>query len=236
MHPLIFQDSIFHDRITNYTTKKPSLTTKVSVENHKVKRIILLTLCSFAKTLRRAGEKALAADGYTALKHVSNLYIGTINNRSSMKKISLFLFLLLIISQLLLYSQEPESRYIPETDPLVLEKLERWQDLKFGLLMHWGTYSQWGIVESWSICAEDEDWCRRSNPNYVEYKREYENLQTTFNMEQEHWLLTKKERFVLPGRGTIPYTYIIWQMKENPFRHRSVWDHIHYQQVQRLRC
>jgi len=79
-----------------------------------------------------------------------------------------------------LYSQEDE-RYVPEKDPLVLEKLEKWQDLKFGLLMHWGTYSQWGIVESWSICAEDEGWCRRKNPNYVEYKKEYENLQTTFN-------------------------------------------------------
>jgi alpha-L-fucosidase len=78
-------------------------------------------------------------------------------------------------------AQEKEERYVPETDPVVLEKLEKWQDLKFGLLMHWGTYSQWGIVESWSICAEDEDWCRRSNPDYVEYKRDYENLQTTFN-------------------------------------------------------
>ena len=40
-----------------------------------------------------------------------------------------------------------DERYVPETDPLVLEKLEQWQDMKFGLLMHWGTYSQWGIVE-----------------------------------------------------------------------------------------
>ncbi|MFZ1290450.1 MAG: alpha-L-fucosidase, partial [Melioribacteraceae bacterium] len=64
--------------------------------------------------------------------------------------------------------------YIPETDPLVLEKLEQWQDLKFGLLMTWGFYSQWGIVESWSICPEDYGWCERkkgSNPNnYFEYK------------------------------------------------------------------
>ena len=30
------------------------------------------------------------------------------------------------------------------------------KDLKLGLLMHWGPYSQWGIVESWSLCAEDE--------------------------------------------------------------------------------
>jgi len=91
--------------------------------------------------------------------------------------LSIFFFFAVIGSNI---SQEDE-RYVHETDPLVLQKLEQWQDMKFGLLMHWGTYSQWGIVESWSICAEDEGWCRRKNPNYVEYKREYENLQTTFN-------------------------------------------------------
>ena len=101
-----------------------------------------------------------------------------------MKTILKSILLLLIIFQPITYSQEPDSRYVPETDPLVLEKLEKWQDLKFGLLMHWGTYSQWGIVESWSICAEDEGWCRRNNTNYVEYKKEYENLQTTFNPVQ----------------------------------------------------
>ena len=31
-----------------------------------------------------------------------------------------------------------DERYVPETDPLVLEKLDQWQDIKFGLLMHWG--------------------------------------------------------------------------------------------------
>ena len=89
---------------------------------------------------------------------------------------------------------EEEDRYVPETDPLVLAKLDRWQDLKFGLLMHWGTYCQWGIVESWSICPEDYGWCERkrgSNPqDYVTYKHEYENLKTTFNpvdFEPERW-------------------------------------------------
>lgn len=77
------------------------------------------------------------------------------------------------------------QKYYPVTDPLVKEKLEEWQDLKFGLLMHWGAYSQWGIVESWSICPEDYGWCERkrgSNPdNYFEYVKEYEGLKTTFN-------------------------------------------------------
>jgi alpha-L-fucosidase len=73
------------------------------------------------------------------------------------------------------------ENYVPETDPLVLQKLEKWQDLKFGLLMHWGAYSQWGIVESWSICSEDEEWCRRKNPDYEAYKKDYTALKRTFN-------------------------------------------------------
>jgi len=90
-------------------------------------------------------------------------------------------FLLSILLTATSFSQHHPDRYVPETDPLVLEKLEQWQDLKFGLLMHWGPYSQWGIVESWSICSEDEGWCRRNSDNYTGYKEEYENLQTTFN-------------------------------------------------------
>lgn len=112
-----------------------------------------------------------------------------------MKKYLIILAVLNILKPSL-FSQETVERYVSETDPLVLEKLEKWQDLKFGLLMHWGTYSQWGIVESWSICAEDEGWCRRSNPNYVEYKREYENLQTTFNpvdFDPAKWAKAAKE-------------------------------------------
>jgi alpha-L-fucosidase len=101
-----------------------------------------------------------------------------------MKKLLVVLFMLFLITKANITAQETEGRYVPETDPLVLEKLEKWQDLKFGLLMHWGTYSQWGIVESWSICAEDEGWCVRKNPNYIEYKKDYENLQTTFNPVQ----------------------------------------------------
>lgn len=74
--------------------------------------------------------------------------------------------------------------YEKPKDPLVVNNLEEWQDLKFGLFMHWGTYSQWGIVESWSLCPEDESWTQRKSEHgksYYEYVRNYENLQTTFN-------------------------------------------------------
>jgi alpha-L-fucosidase len=71
-----------------------------------------------------------------------------------------------------------------ETDSLVLKKLQWFQDVKFGLLMHWGPYSQWGVVESWSLCPEDEGWCARKGPHsadYWDYKKTYENLKSTFN-------------------------------------------------------
>lgn len=71
--------------------------------------------------------------------------------------------------------------YHPVSDPLVQQKLEQWQNLKFGLLMHWAPSSQWGIVESWSLCSEDEDWCKRDIEDYTEYKKRYEGLKKTFN-------------------------------------------------------
>ncbi len=98
------------------------------------------------------------------------------------------------------FAQENESRYVPETDSLVLQKLDKWQDLKFGLLMHWGAYSQWGIVESWSICPEEYGWCRRymgSDPdNYNTYLKEYENLKLTFNptkFDPDKWAQAAKD-------------------------------------------
>lgn len=76
------------------------------------------------------------------------------------------------------------KEYTAPKDPLVQKKLAQWQTEKFGLLMHWGTYSEWGVVESWSICPEDEGWCERKGPykdNYFDYVKAYENLQKTFN-------------------------------------------------------
>jgi alpha-L-fucosidase len=52
-------------------------------------------------------------------------------------------------------SAEPDR----ETDPLVLRKLEWFQDQRFGLMVHWGAYSQWGCIESWPLIEEDK-WAR----------------------------------------------------------------------------
>lgn len=91
-----------------------------------------------------------------------------------------------------------EYTYVAPKDTAVLRKLDAWQDLKFGLFMHWGPYSQWGVVESWSICPEDEDWTKRRGPysaTYNGYKEAYEKLPTTFNpvkFAPEKWVAAAK--------------------------------------------
>ncbi len=97
---------------------------------------------------------------------------------------TLFLSSLFLSSALFSQAHNVSEGYQKPTDPLVVQNLENWQDLKFGLFMHWGTYSQWGIVESWSLCPEDESWTQRKpehGKSYYEYLKNYENLQTTFN-------------------------------------------------------
>jgi alpha-L-fucosidase len=106
-------------------------------------------------------------------------------------------FFLLFTFAFLLSSAQHEKYHAP-SDTLVQQKLTQWQDLKFGLMMHWGTYSQWGIVESWTLCPEDEGWTVRRGPyskNYSEYVKAYENLQTTFNpakFDPEKWATAAK--------------------------------------------
>ncbi|MBK8923040.1 MAG: alpha-L-fucosidase [Saprospirales bacterium] len=101
--------------------------------------------------------------------------------------------LLLYLSRLPLNAQDHARLYVPPADSLVQRNLADWQTLKFGLLMHWGPYSQWGVVESWSLCPEDEGWCQRRGPHaadWHDYKTAYEALQTTFNpvrFDPEKW-------------------------------------------------
>jgi alpha-L-fucosidase len=100
---------------------------------------------------------------------------------------TIFLSSFLISTTFFSQAHNVSEGYQKSTDPLVVQNLENWQDLKFGLFMHWGTYSQWGIVESWSLCPEDESWTQRKpehGKSYDEYVKNYENLQTTFNPTQ----------------------------------------------------
>jgi len=112
-------------------------------------------------------------------------------------KINLIIIVLVLCFIPVLNAQHGEDKYIKVTDPNVKEKLEKWQDLKFGLLMHWGPYSIWGVVESWSIC--NEKWIRRDKgrfDNYDQYKEDYQNLYKQFNpkgFNPSKWVKAAKE-------------------------------------------
>ena len=82
---------------------------------------------------------------------------------------------------------------IPESNPVILQRIDEWQDLKFGFMMHWGIYAQWGIVESWNIC--NEPWINRGGANYEDYKRAYWALNKTFNpqhFDPDRWAAAAK--------------------------------------------
>lgn len=90
------------------------------------------------------------------------------------------------------------KEYHAPQDPAVRQKLQAWQELKFGLFMHWGTYAQWGVIESWTLCPEDEPFINRGGVHggdYFEYRNAYEKLQTTFNpvrFAPEKWAAAAK--------------------------------------------
>jgi alpha-L-fucosidase len=65
-------------------------------------------------------------------------------------------------------------------EPLVREKLEKWQDQKFGMIIHWGLYAVPGMIESWALC--NEEWISRdSTTTYEGFKEWYWGLNAKFN-------------------------------------------------------
>ena len=79
----------------------------------------------------------------------------------------------------------PTEGYTIPSDRAVLEKLDEWQDLKFGVIMHWGVYSIPGIVESWPLCSEDELWeypiRQERGMTMTEFRKWYWDLSKVFN-------------------------------------------------------
>ena len=81
-----------------------------------------------------------------------------------------------------------------ESDPIIVNRLAEWQDLKFGFMAHWGMYARWGVVESWSIC--NEPWITRNGADYYEYKHAYQSLNRSFNpqhFDASQWAALAKE-------------------------------------------
>ena len=128
------------------------------------------------------------------------MYFCSINPYFSYKmrtRFLLFAFALLIAANVLAQGNihEQSTSYEWPTDTAVLRKLRTWQDLKFGVLLHWGLYSVPGIVESWSIC--DEEWITRDTTRtYQQYKDWYWGLADEFcpkAFNPEQWAQVMKQ-------------------------------------------
>lgn len=80
---------------------------------------------------------------------------------------------------------------VEESPAWLRDRLEWFQDLKFGLFLHWGPYCQWGCIESWPL-VEADTWARPEDlPAWVErgkdltrFRRDYWKLNETFNPTQ----------------------------------------------------
>ena len=89
-------------------------------------------------------------------------------------------------------TKEPYSRQTPndstQADLRLKQRLEWFQDMKFGLFIHFGMYSQWGCMESWPL-VEETKWARPDdlkawtdrNKDLELFKHDYRLLNKTFN-------------------------------------------------------
>jgi len=78
-------------------------------------------------------------------------------------------------------------------DPRLARRLEWFQDQRFGLMMHWGVYSNLGCIESWPLVWADRSW---SNPaiktmeEMLAFQRNYWGQNARFNptkFRPEQW-------------------------------------------------
>lgn len=81
------------------------------------------------------------------------------------------------------------SGAIAHPKPEWLEARLAWfRSLRFGIILHWGPYSQWDCCESWALVPED-DWSRRDeircwterDKDLARFQRDYWDLPRTFN-------------------------------------------------------
>ncbi len=88
----------------------------------------------------------------------------------------------------IMHSDDTEASTGPGRPEWLEKRLEWFQDLKFGLFVHWGPYSQWGCIESWPLVEEDtwarpddlRAWIERGR-DMERFKADYRALNRTFN-------------------------------------------------------
>ena len=93
--------------------------------------------------------------------------------------------------------------YVPPSDPAVAAKVRAWQDLKFGIIVHFGLYSEVGCVESWGMCPEP--WVKVPGDDHAAFARGYRAAKSRFNptkLDAAQWART----FRAAGAGYVIFT------------------------------
>ena len=71
-------------------------------------------------------------------------------------------------------NQEQDTMIYPETE-MLRKRLEWFQDLKLGVIFHYGLYAEAGIVESWQL-SEKDLWAREGR----EFRKDFKQLQLDY--------------------------------------------------------
>lgn len=112
--------------------------------------------------------------------------------------------LLLAVATLCLAQMTLSAQNTNDTPPPWLDaRLEWFEDQKFGLLMHWGSYSQLGVDASWPIVPDNTGgrtdamlaWLA-SGRNYEQFKKNYLAAAKTFNptnFNPDEWARAAKQ-------------------------------------------
>jgi len=110
------------------------------------------------------------------------------------------------------------------------ERLEWFQDQKFGLLLHWGPYSLWDCCESWPLSPGD-DWARNDNmkcwtsrgKDLARFQADYWALNKEFNpvkYDPEAWAEAVKESGIRYVSLTAKHHdgFCLWDTKETAYK------------------
>jgi alpha-L-fucosidase len=104
----------------------------------------------------------------------------------------------LIVAGLGLVARAADTAQPPDLSQPAPGRMDWFQDLKFGLFMHWGIYSELGCIESWPLVWADRSW---SNPKLktldemLAFRQQYFSLNKQFNPTQfapETWAALAK--------------------------------------------
>ncbi|MGJ1265711.1 alpha-L-fucosidase [Sphingobacterium spiritivorum] len=110
-----------------------------------------------------------------------------------MKKIRLILILINITvswpGSAQEFIQAKSETYVTPTDPAVIKKLEHWRDLKFGMFIHYGLYTQAGAT---GLSNQGSSWSLTNMPfvqrdttiEYSDFKQKYFSQINSFNPQK----------------------------------------------------